>query len=118
MKKIISSPLTRVSSFCWTRCFSLWPVSAHSSLLFSLLASAQRPDEVIQRYMEVVAGVPDEVNVSLSAPPPFPDITGIKKTFFQSFYLWSFEPAKSFFLRVDCELTVVHVMCNTDRETE
>lgn len=27
-----------------------------------LSASAQRPEEVIQRYMEVVAGVPDEVS--------------------------------------------------------
>lgn len=33
------------------------------SLFISVLASAQRPEEVIQRYMEVVAGVPDEVNV-------------------------------------------------------
>lgn len=86
--KIISSHLAIVSSFClavcWTHCFfffSVWPVSAHSSLcVFSfipLLASSQRPEEVIQRYMEVVAGVPDEVNVSWSGLFSLPDVTDI-----------------------------------------
>ncbi len=42
--------------------------------VFSLLASSQRPEEVIQRYMEVVAGVPDEVNVSWSGLFSLPDI--------------------------------------------
>ena len=39
------------------------------SVLSLLSASAQRPEEVIQRYMEVVAGVQDEVNVSCFFPP-------------------------------------------------
>lgn len=81
VKKIIPFHLTSVSSFCmavcWNHHFSVWPVAAHSSLcafsFIPLVASAQRPEEVIQRYMEVVAGVPDEVNVSwsgVSFPPP------------------------------------------------
>lgn len=48
----------------------LFYILANSSLciLFFVFvsASAQRPEEVIQSYMEVVAGVPDEVNVSWS----------------------------------------------------
>lgn len=68
MKIISSFHLTApVSSFCFGLA-RLVSVSAHSSLcvlsFIRLLASAQRPEEVIQRYMEVVAGVPDEVNVS------------------------------------------------------
>lgn len=82
VKKIISSHLTRVVVFfflfvLWQfvllAVFSVWPASAHSSLcdfsFIPLLASAQRPEEVIQRYMEVVAGAPDEVNVSCFFPP-------------------------------------------------
>ncbi|XP_038564163.1 probable E3 ubiquitin-protein ligase DTX2 isoform X2 [Micropterus salmoides] len=36
------------------------PLNGSTSVSSALAASAQRPDEVIQRYMEVVAGVPDE----------------------------------------------------------
>lgn len=73
--------------------FSVWPASAHSSLcdfsFIPLLASAQRPEEVIQRYMEVVAGAPDEVNVSCFFSP-LSDVTDepLKKT-----YMWLFVQA-------------------------
>ncbi|XP_070773320.1 probable E3 ubiquitin-protein ligase DTX2 isoform X2 [Enoplosus armatus] len=36
------------------------PLNGSTSVSSALAASAQRPEEVIQRYMEVVAGVPDE----------------------------------------------------------
>lgn len=51
-----------------------WPVLTQSLIDFAfppfvpLSASTQRPEEVIQRYMEVVAGVQDEVNVSVFPP--------------------------------------------------
>ena len=50
---IVSFPVSAYSSFCL---FCFVPLSA----------SAQRPEDVIQRYMEAVAGVPDEVNESAS----------------------------------------------------
>lgn len=61
------------------------PVAAHSSLcalsFIPLLASAQRPEEVIQRYMEVVGGVPDEVNVSWLGFFSLLDVTELKEGF-------------------------------------
>lgn len=61
--------------------FSVWPVSAlHHFVLSPVLASAQRPEDVIQRYMEVVAGVQDEVSWFV-----FPSQMKEKKVYSQSF---------------------------------
>lgn len=70
----ISSHLIRISLLAASCMLVDWPVLTQSLIDFAfspfvpLSASTQRPEEVIQRYMEVVAGVQDEVNVSVFPP--------------------------------------------------
>lgn len=67
-----------------------WPVLTQSLVDFAfspfvpLSASTQRPEDVIQRYMEVVAGVQDEVNVFVF-PRLLPDLLEMKEKFIYCF---------------------------------
>lgn len=62
MNHLISA-LSRLLLDCVLVLAGLGSLVTVCSVFIPVLASAQRPEEVIQRYMEVVAGVPDEVNV-------------------------------------------------------
>lgn len=74
MTQTISFHLIRISLLAASCMLVDWPVLTQSLIDFAfspfvpLSASTQRPEEVIQRYMEVVAGVQDEVNVSMFPP--------------------------------------------------